>query len=70
MKHKIEKLNPSNVFLDIGEEIIEVPWTPIEYNCFIAECYETEDEFWKEVFEDTEADYWIDHYKNNNFDNC
>ena len=35
-----------------------------KYNCFIAECYEAEDEFWEDVFEDMEADYWIDEAKN------
>lgn len=33
------------------------------YDEFIAECYEAEDEFWKEVFEDIEADYWINFEK-------
>lgn len=35
-----------------------------EYDCFIAECYEAEDEFWEDVFNDMEADYWIDEAKN------
>ena len=36
-----------------------------KYDCFLAECYETEDEFWKEIYEDSEADYWINESKNN-----
>lgn len=36
-----------------------------EYDCFIAECYEAEDEFWKGIYEDIEADYWINEDKNN-----
>jgi hypothetical protein len=36
-----------------------------DYDCFIAECYEAEDEFWKEIYEDSEADYWINENKNN-----
>ena len=35
-----------------------------EYDCFIAEYYEAEDEFWEDVFNDMEADYWIDEAKN------
>lgn len=35
-----------------------------KYECLIAECYEAEDEFWKEIYEDIEADYWINEYKN------
>lgn len=35
-----------------------------EYDCFIAECYEVEDEFWEDIFKDTEAGYWIDETKN------
>jgi len=35
-----------------------------DYDCFIAECYEAEDEFWEDVFNDMEADYWIDEAKN------
>ena len=34
------------------------------YDCFLAECYEAEDEFWKELFENIEADYWIEENKN------
>lgn len=36
-----------------------------EYDKFLAEIYEAEDEFWKEVYEDSEADYWINENKNN-----
>jgi hypothetical protein len=35
------------------------------YDCFIAECYEAEDEFWKGIYEDIEADYWINEEKEN-----
>ena len=35
-----------------------------KYDCFIAECYEAENEFWEDVFKDMEADYWIDEVKN------
>jgi len=36
-----------------------------DYDCFVAECYEAEDEFWKGVYEDIEADYWINEEKEN-----
>ena len=39
-----------------------------KYNCIVAECYEAEDEFWKGIYEDCEAEYWIDYEKENNFD--
>ena len=35
------------------------------YNCFIAECYEAEDEFWKEYYESNEADSIISEQKEN-----
>ena len=34
-----------------------------EYYQFLAECYEAEDEFWKEYFEDIEADRVISEQK-------
>lgn len=39
-----------------------------EYDDILAECYEAEDEFWKGIYEDIEADYWIDYMKENNFE--
>lgn len=36
-----------------------------KYDCFIAECYEAEDEFWKEIYEDIEADKVISEQKEN-----
>ena len=36
-----------------------------EYDQFIAECYEAEDEFWKNYFEDLEADRIISEEKEN-----
>lgn len=32
-----------------------------KYDCFVAECYEAEDEFWKEYFEESKIynDIWI-----------
>ena len=63
--YKIVKPIPSNAFIDTGEETIEIPWTPTEYACFLAECYELEDEILKEIYEDLEADYWINENKNN-----
>ena len=36
-----------------------------KYDCFLAECYEAEDEFWKGIYEEIEADYWINESKNN-----
>ena len=36
-----------------------------EYDCFIAECYEAEDEFWKEIYEDVTSEQWINENKNN-----
>ena len=61
----IQKPISSNQFIDTGEMVIEVPYPYSEYNCFIAECYEAEDEFWKGIYEEIEADYWIDENKNN-----
>lgn len=54
----------SNQFVDTGETVIEVPYPYNEYISFLAECYEAEDEFWEDVFNDMEADYWIDEAKN------
>lgn len=36
-----------------------------EYDQFIAECYEAEDEFWEDYFEDLEADEIISEEKEN-----
>ena len=36
-----------------------------KYEQFLAEQYEIEDEFWKGVYEEIEADYWINENKNN-----
>ena len=36
-----------------------------KYDCFIAECYEAEDEFWKGIYEDIEADEAIMFQKEN-----
>lgn len=36
-----------------------------EYDSFIAECYEAEDEFWKGIYEDIEADKIISEQKEN-----
>ena len=36
-----------------------------KYNCFLAECYEAEDEFWKELFEDRVAVVAIMRFKEN-----
>ena len=36
-----------------------------EYDSFIAECYEAEDEFWKELFEDRVAEDAINEIKEN-----
>ena len=36
-----------------------------DYNQFLAECYEAEDEFWKEVYEDMEVDKAINEEKEN-----
>ena len=44
--------------------IIEIPYPYSKYDCFIAECYEAEDEFWKGIYEEIEADYWINEEKN------
>lgn len=42
---------------------MEIDWN--DYTCFIAECYEAEDEFWKEVYEEIEADTIISLEKEN-----
>jgi hypothetical protein len=52
----IQKPIPSNQFIDIGEMVIEVPYPYNDYILFLAECYEAEDEFWKELFEDRVAE--------------
>lgn len=44
-------------------ELVNIP--PEEYYNYLMECYQKEDEFLKEIFEDSEADYWINQ---NNFD--
>ena len=36
-----------------------------KYNNFLAECYEAEDEFWREIYEDIEAEKVINEEKNN-----
>lgn len=36
-----------------------------KYDCFIAECYEAEDEFWKGVYEDIVAENVIMELKEN-----
>ena len=38
-----------------------------EYDCFISECYEAEDEFWRSIYEDIEADNIINEMKSHNF---
>ena len=38
------------------------------YDNFLAECYEAEDEFWKEYYEDMQADIAISLEKENFFD--
>lgn len=38
------------------------------YDEFLALIYEAEDIFWKEIFEDMEAEYWINEAKNSNFE--
>ena len=63
--HYIQKQVQSNQFIDIGEMIIEIPYPYSKYDCFIAECYEVEDKFWKGIYKEIEADYWIDENKNN-----
>lgn len=35
-----------------------------DYYQFLAEQYEIEDEFWKEMFEDIETDRWVSEMKN------
>ena len=36
-----------------------------EYDQFLAECYEAEDEFWRSIYEDIEADTIISLEKEN-----
>lgn len=36
-----------------------------KYDSFLAECYEAEDEFWREIYEDIEAEKVINEEKNN-----
>ena len=55
----------SNQFIDTGEIIIEVPYPYRDYISFLAECYEAEDEFWKELFEDRVAEDAINEIKEN-----
>lgn len=35
-----------------------------DYINFLAEIYEAEEEFWKEMYEDMVSDYWITENKN------
>ena len=35
------------------------------YEQFLAELDEAEDEFWRQELEELEADYWIEEYKSN-----
>lgn len=35
-----------------------------DYISFLAEIYEAEEEFWKEMYEDIVSDYWITENKN------
>lgn len=60
----IQKPVPSNRFIDTGEMVIEVPYPYNNYVSFLVECYEAEDEFWKGIYEEIEADYWINENKN------
>lgn len=62
---EVKQRAKNNQFIDTGEMIIEVPYSYNDYVSFLAECYEAEDEFWKEIYEDSEADYWINENKNN-----
>ena len=48
---------------DINRALLQENKT--KYDCFIAECYEAEDEFWKGIYEEIETDYWINENKNN-----
>lgn len=36
-----------------------------EYDDILAEFYEAENEFWKGIYEEIEADYWINEEKEN-----
>ena len=60
----IQKPIPSNQFITTGETIIEVPYPYSDYISFLAEYYEAEEEFWKEMYEDMVSDYWITENKN------
>ena len=39
-----------------------------EYYNMLAEAYEAEDNFWKELWEDTKTDSLVDYYKENYFE--
>ena len=44
--------------------INEIPDSYEDYLQFLAECDEAEEEFWKELCEEEQAEYWIEEYKN------
>jgi len=65
---EVKQRAKNNQFIDTREMAIEVPYPYndyVDYVSFLAEIYEAEDEFWKEIYEDSEADYWINENKNN-----
>lgn len=52
-------------WITIREDTLLQAWElqKIDYNNFLAELDEAKDEFWKQEFEELEADYWIEEYK-------
>lgn len=38
---------------------------PEGYYDYLAQCYQEEDEQMRKDFEELEAEYWVDYYKNN-----
>ena len=60
----ILKIHPGSIrWIEIEYKLKQKDFS--EYNSFIAECYEAEDEFWKELFEDRVAEDAINELKEN-----
>jgi len=50
-------------WITIREDTLLQALQKMDYNNFLAELDEAEDEFLKQEFEELEADYWVEKYK-------
>ena len=55
-----------NIPIEI-EYDLNCPPSSEEYYKFLAECFQKEDIYWNELFEEMEAEYWINEFKNEIF---